>query len=110
MFSADSVILLTKAVWWEACSGVGVVMSRVSLDVSVSVILVGASSFVEQESIARNFSHQPPPPHSHSNLVFSLFFMRTGKMLRRAKTISRSTVSTVMGSMVDVSCCKVVPA
>ena len=35
---------------------------------------------------------------------------RTGTRLRRANTTRRRTVSTVIGSMVEDSCCSVVPA
>ena len=40
----------------------------------------------------------------------SLFFRTIGRRLRRAKTTRSRTVSTVIGSMVEVSCCRVVPA
>ena len=49
-------------------------------------------------------------PQSHSNLVLSLFFRIIGARLRRAKTTRRSTVSFVMGSIVEDSCWRVVPA
>ena len=52
----------------------------------------------------------PWRPKSHSNLALSLFFRTIGRRLSRANTTRSRTVSTVMGSMVEVSCWSVVPA
>lgn len=51
-----------------------------------------------------NLLQHPCWPQSHSNLAFNLFLSRAGRMLSIANTTNNATVSTVMGSIVEVSC------
>ena len=86
----------------------------VALD-SVMLFSAGTAMFsLDEEELQhrRKFCVRTHPcwPQSHSNLVLSLFFRRIGARLSRANTTRRSTVSTVMGSIVEDSCWRVVPA